>query len=265
MIYSFLTISLSSAGVAEVTLNRPDIYNALNEDVILELIQAYTVLSENPRVRLVVLKGEGKLFCAGADIKWMKSMAGYTYEQNLSDSQKLSTLFSTISQCPKPTMVVVHGGAFGGGVGLTAVCDIAIASEETQFCLSEVRLGILPAVISPYLIRAMGERQTLRLTLTGQRFSADEAKDFGLIHEVVSKDDLIKCQEKWVQEILMGSPEAQRAAKQLYRALNETFTQKDQERLAVDSIVQARVSPEGQEGLQAFLSKKSPSWTVQQD
>lgn len=257
--FSYIIVDRTPQGITTITLNRPDVRNAFNSQLIRELTDAFKSLGSDKETRVIQLRGAGKVFCAGADMVWMKSMAGYTYEENKRDSQGLADLFAAIDGCPKPTVAVIQGGAYGGGVGLAAVCDGAIACETASFCLSETRLGILPAVISPYLIRAMGERQTRRLTLTAERFSAQEAHHLGLVHYVASEADLEAVVKNVTEEIIKGSPQAQASAKNLYRCLTDVPLE-EQISLTVEAIAQARISPDGQEGLQAFLEKRAPRW-----
>ena len=187
-------------------------------------------------------------------------MANYTFDENVSDAARLATLFETIDDCPKPILILVQGGAYGGGVGLVAACDIAIATDMASFCLSEVRVGILPAVISPYLIQAIGERQTRRFTLTAECFDAQESHRIGLVHHVVPENELEATAQSIIEQILKGSLQAQSAAKKLFKDLKLTATQEDRRRITTTAIAQARSSPDGQEGLQAFLSKREPQW-----
>lgn len=262
MTVSLITISITPQGVATITLNRPEMRNALNAEMIGELIDAFKTAIDNPKVRAIELSGEGKIFCAGADMNWMRSMADYTYDENVADATRLATLFETIDSCPKPILAVIQGGAYGGGVGLVAACDIAIAADDTSFCMSEVRVGILPAVISPYLIQAMGERQARRFTLTAERFSTAEALLVGLIHHAVPQCNLESAAQSILDQILKGSPQGQSASKKLFQELRLATSLEECRHLTTTAIAKARTSQDGQEGLQAFLNKRDPQWST---
>lgn len=247
-------------GVATVTLARPDVHNAFNEAVIADMAAAFTTLGGDAAVRAVILRGEGKSFSAGADLGWMQRMAGYSHEENVKDAMGLAVMLRAIDTCPKPTLAVVQGPAFGGGVGLVAACDIAIAADTASFALTEVRLGLIPAVISPYVIAAMGERACRRFFLTAERFTAVEAHRLGLLHEVVPADRLETTAEEMVTRLLDCAPGAQAAAKDLIRAvahypLDDTLVRGTAERIA-----RQRASDEGKEGVGAFLAKREPAW-----
>jgi len=252
--------------VGIVTLNRPDKHNSFDDALILELTQALRDLDANPDVRVVVLSGMGKSFSAGADLNWMKRISEYSQEQNVTDAMALAELMRTLHDLKKPTIARVHGAAFGGGVGLVACCDIAVASATASFSLSEVRIGLIPAVISPYVIAAMGERAARRYFLTGERFDAAEAYRIGLIHDHAPDDDMMdRTINLIVESLLSAGPNAQREAKSLIdavvnRPLSPSLIEDTAKRIA-----RVRVSPEGQEGLSAFLAKRSPGWIPAKD
>jgi methylglutaconyl-CoA hydratase len=249
-------------GVATVTLNRADVHNAFNDAVIADLTDVLRRLGSDDTVRAVVLRAEGKSFSAGADLGWMQRMAGYGFEENLRDAAALAELMRVLNFLPKPTVARVQGAAFGGGVGLVACCDIAIASEAAAFSLSEVRLGLIPAVISPYVVAAVGERAARRYFLTAERFDAAEALRIGLVHQVVPADQLDTAVDAILTRLSEGGPAAQRAAKDLifavaHRPVDQALIHDTAERIA-----NIRASSEGREGLAGFLEKRKPAWTV---
>lgn len=246
--------------VARVVLARAELRNAFDETLIDELTRAFEGLSADPSVRVIVLSGEGKAFCAGADLNWMKRMVGYTLEENRRDSGALAAMYAAVDSCPKPVVGKVHGAALGGGTGLVAVCDVAVAAEGTLFGTTEVRLGIVPAVISPYVVRKIGEGNARRWFLTGERLDADDALRAGLVHRVVPADRLDAAVEETVVSLLLGGPQAQAWAKTLARTMGRLPAGEAQRR-AIDLIVERRVSPEGQEGMRAFLEKRLAAWT----
>ncbi len=252
-------------GVVKVTLNRPAVHNALDDYVIEELSQAFVDLGKDPSIRAIVLTASGRIFSAGADLNHMKRVAAYTLEKNIEEAKKLSRLLDIIDQCPKPTIACVQGAAFGGGVGLIAACDIAICVEEAFFCLSEVKWGLIPAMISPYVINAVGQRQARRYVLTADRMSAADALRLGLVHQVVGEGELEATAEALAVSILKGSPEAIKASKDLIRfvesrPIDETIHAETARRIAV-----VRSSVEGQEGINAFLAKRTPSWALKSE
>ena len=247
-------------GVARLTLTRPEVHNAFNEQLIGELTQALKGLESDRRVRAVVLAAEGKSFSAGADLNWMKSMAGYSEQENLEDSRALAGLMRTLNDLKKPTMALVQGSAFGGGVGLVACCDIALSVESAKFALTEVKLGLIPSVISPYVVAAIGQRAARRYFLTGEPFTAREAAELGLIHQVVGFDDLERSVEEVLALLLKAGPEAQAAAKDLVftvadRPVDDALVEETAKRIA-----RIRISAEGQEGLTSFFEKRRPEW-----
>ena len=248
------------AGVAVVTMNRPDRHNAFDDTFIAELTDILKALEREPSVRVVVLSGNGKSFSAGADLNWMQRMAGYTKEQNEADALALAELMETLDGLDKPTIARVHGAAFGGGVGLVACCDIAIASDNATFCLSEVKLGLIPAAISPYVVKAMGEQHARRYFVTAERFDATEAARIGLVHECVPADTLDTRIQAVLKQMHGNGPQAMAAAKDLARAVgrgpvDRTMIEDTARRIAV-----IRVGNEGQEGMSAFLEKRKPAW-----
>lgn len=252
------------AGVATVTLNRPEVRNAFNDEVIAELTAVFLELGERAEVRCVVLAGNGPAFCAGADLNWMKRMADYTRDENLADAAALANLLRVIYRCPKPTIARVQGDAYAGGTGLVAVCDIAVSADSAQYCLSEVKLGLIPATISPYVIRAMGARAAHRYFLTAERFSAAEAHRIGFVHEVVAADALDAKVGELALALVQAGPAAVKACKELVQDVaHRKITQLLIDR-TVEGIADIRVSGEGREGIQAFLGKRKPAWLIQE-
>jgi methylglutaconyl-CoA hydratase len=247
-------------GVATVTLNRPDVRNAFNDEVIAELTAVFSELGERGEVRCIVLTANGSAFCAGADLNWMKRMAGYTRDENLADAAALANMLRVIYRCPKPTIVRVQGDVYAGGTGLVAVCDIAVSVDTAQYCLSEVKLGLIPATVSPYVIRAMGERAAHRYFLTAERFSAAEALRIGFVHEVVMANALDGKVAEIAQALVQAGPAAVKACKELVQDIGgRNITQRLIDR-TVEGIADIRVSDEGREGIQAFLGKRKPGW-----
>ena len=248
--------------VAHLVMNRPEVHNAFDDGLISELTAALASLDADPGIRAVVLTGAGASFSAGADLNWMRGMATATEEQNRDDSLRLAALMRQLQFLSKPTVARVNGAAFGGGVGLVACCDIAIAVDGAKFALSEVKLGLVPAVISPYVIAAVGLRQARRLFITGEIFDSAAAASMGLVHEVVSASDLDDAVARIVSLLARGGPLAQREAKQLALDMGgmerEAMAATDARNAAL--IARLRVSPEGQDGLGAFLEKGRPSW-----
>lgn len=245
-----------------VTLARPDAHNALNAKLVDELTRCFEEISEDERVRVVVLDGEGRSFCAGADIGYMRETAGLSYEENLEDARGLAMMFWIIDECPKPVVAKVQGAAMGGGAGLIAVADVVVADSEARFSFSEVRLGIAPATIAPFVVRKIGASHARSLFLTGQRFGAERAREIGLVHEVVPRDRLDEAVEKNVGELLRGGPVAQATLKALLRRL-ETTEPMEAPGLTARVISELRTGEEGQEGLAAFLEKREPRWRTE--
>jgi methylglutaconyl-CoA hydratase len=251
-----------SNGVARVTLNRPDVRNAFDDALIGELTRAFRDVEQDRAVKAVVLGGNGPAFCAGADLNWMKRMAGYSYEQNLADAQALAGMLAALDRLSKPTIARVHGPAFAGGTGLVAACDIAIGTPEAKFCFSEAKLGLSPATISPHVLRAIGERAARRYFLTAEVFDAAEAHRLGLLTILVSKDSLDQTIDELLKHLLAGGPEAHREIKELIAAVSGRPVD---DALAADTarrIAEIRVSAEGREGIASFLEKRKPSWTA---
>ncbi|MCW8891401.1 MAG: enoyl-CoA hydratase/isomerase family protein [Sedimenticola sp.] len=258
-----VTLDLDDRGVATLTINRPEIHNAFDDVLINRLLQALESVEVDPKVRLVVLRAEGKSFSAGADLNWMRRMADYSESENFKDAMVLASLMERLNNLSKPTIAAVQGAAFGGGVGLVACCDMAVASEKALFCLSEVRLGLIPAVISPYVIAAMGERAARRYFLTAERFDAAEAHRIGLVHEVVAEDQLPSQVDALIEQLLKGGPDSLAAAKSLIFAVTRQPTSESVIRDTAQRITAARASDEGKEGLNAFLNKRTPAWIAE--
>jgi methylglutaconyl-CoA hydratase len=247
-------------GVAWLVLTRPEVHNAFNDTLIAELTTVLAGLGTDERVRAVVLSARGRSFSAGADLNWMKRMAGYSEDENLKDARALAGLMRTLYELPKPTIALVQGPAYGGGVGLVACCDIAVAAETANFCLSEVTLGLIPAVIAPYVIAAMGERPARRYFLTAEKFTAREARRIGLIHETVPDEALQDTGRRIIRALLKGGPEAQVAAKSLALAVAARPIDDDLAEDTARRIARIRASDEAQEGIAAFLEKRKPKW-----
>jgi len=251
-----------SAHVAEVWLNRPDVRNAFNDEVIAELTQTFEQLAAQPELRVVLLSGRGKAFCAGADLNWMRAMADYSWEQNRADAQRLADMLWTLDQCPVPVVGRVQGDCYAGGMGLASICDVLVASSNVTFCLSEARLGLLPATISPYVIRAMGAQAARRYFTTAERLSAAQAHAMGLVHELCEPEALDAKVTEIVATLVANGPAAVKACKQLVR---DVAGQDITEALRAETarrIADIRASDEGKEGLQSFLIKRSPNWQV---
>jgi methylglutaconyl-CoA hydratase len=251
-------------GIATISLNRPDLHNAFNEVLVEELTAEFLEVGTQDDVRLVVLAGEGRSFCAGADLNWMRAMVDYTFEENVADAVSLGRMLRMIRDCPKPTIARVHGPAYGGGVGLVAACDLAVAMEKVKFCLSEVKLGLAPAVISPFLIGRMNASALRRYALTGEPFDAVDAQRAGLVTEVVENFGEL---DKWINEIadaIRGAaPGAVAACKSTLHAVRDMPIDEAQAWTA-RQIAELRASKEGQEGLKAFLEKRRPSWIIEE-
>ena len=248
------------AGVSTVTLHRPEVRNAFNDEVIAELTAVFLELGRRPEVRCIVLAASGSAFCAGADLHWMKRMAGYSHEENLADATALARMLEVIYECPQPTIAQVQGDVYAGGLGLVAACDIAIAAQTAHFCVSEVCIGLIPATISPYLIRAMGARAAHRWFLTAERFGAAQALACGLVHEAVPGDTLDARVGEIARSIVQVGPEAAKACKRLlHEVAGREMSPSLLERTA-EAIAEIRVTPEGREGIAAFLDKRKPGW-----
>lgn len=242
-------------GVVEIWLNRPDLHNAFNAEMIQELITAFEKVRS---ARLIILSGRGSSFCAGADLNWMKAMKNYSKEENFQDSKELAKLFSTINECEVPVIGRINGHALGGGVGLVSVCDYVLAVKESMLGFTEVRLGLIPAVISPYCISKIGESHARAWMLSGERFSADEAMRMGLVHEVVGVGELDARIHEVEKKFLAAGPEAAKEAKRLVRTVVRNL--KGSEDFTCQMITERRVSREGQEGMRALLEKDKPAW-----
>ena len=256
-----LQINVAGA-IATVSLNRPEVRNAFNDEVILEVTAAFKDLGARDDVRCIVLAANGTAFCAGADLNWMRSMADFTREQNLEDAGRLAEMMRTVYECPKPTIARIQGDVYAGGTGLVAACDIAVAVDTAGFCLSEVKLGLLPSTISPYVIRAMGARAAHRYFLTAERFSAAEALRIGFVHEVVAADALDAKVADLAQALVNAGPAAVKACKKLVQDVAGYDITPELVAMTVGSIADVRVSPEGREGLQSFLNKRKPNWLI---
>jgi methylglutaconyl-CoA hydratase len=245
--------------VATITLTRSEARNALNAALIGEVTRCFEELAEDEGVRVVVLTGEGPSFCAGADVGYMRDTAGFSYEENLEDARRLADMFLAVDDLPKPVVVKVRGAAIGGGVGLVAAADVAVVEEGTWFAFSEVRLGIAPATIAPFVVRKIGYSRARALFLTGERFDVERAREIGLVHEVVPEEELDATVERVVAQLLQGGPAAQAAIKELLRQIEAT---EPMEALGIMTqlIAELRVGEEGQEGLGAFLEKREPFW-----
>ncbi len=248
--------------VARVYLNRPDVRNAFNDGVIAELRECFAELGADVSLRAIVLGGHGKAFCAGADLNWMRAMADYSWNQNHADAQALAEMLWTVYSCPVPVVGRIHGDCYAGGMGLAAVCDILVASDNVQFCLSEARLGLLPATISPYVIRAMGESAARRYFITAERFDARRAQTFGMVHEVCPADALDATVEQLVAALVANGPMATRACKRLVQDVAGRAIDADLRDDTARRIADIRASDEGREGLQSFLGKRPPGWLI---
>lgn len=246
-------------GVATLTLNRPEIHNAFDDALIATLTQRYEALDKDDGVRMVILAANGASFSAGADLNWMRRMAGYTEAENLADAGRLAALLRTIDRLSKPTIARVQGSVFAGGLGLIAANDIVIAAAPALFAITEVRIGLFPAVISPYLLRAMGAREARRLFLTAERFDATEARRIGLVHEVVAPEKLDEAVARIVTLLKGNSPQAMAASKELVRAVDKPLDD-DVIAYTARAIATQRASADGVEGLTSFLEKRKPRW-----
>jgi methylglutaconyl-CoA hydratase len=258
-----LDIRRPSTHVAEVWLDRPDVRNAFNDSVIAELHAAFTGFAAEPGLRAIVLGGRGKAFCAGADLAWMRQMADYTWEQNRADAQALADMLWAIYSCPVPVVGRVHGDCYAGGVGVAAVCDILLASDAATFCLSEARLGLLPATISPYVVRAMGEQAARRYFITAERFTAAQAHAMGFVHELTSADALDARVADMVAVLVANGPMAVRGCKTLVQDVAGRPIDAPLREDTARRIADARASDEGKDGVQSFLHKRKPGWLVQ--
>ncbi|MEX1668581.1 enoyl-CoA hydratase/isomerase family protein [Zhongshania guokunii] len=251
---------LSANGIATITMNRPDIHNAFDDTVVAALTAAFKKAGDDPAVRLVVLASTGKSFCAGGDLNWMRRMATYTFEENLRDSQLLAEMLRTLNYLPKLTIARVQGPAYGGGVGLVACCDMAIASPEAAFCLSEVKVGMIPATIGPYVVRAIGQRASRRYFTTAELITANKALELGLVAEVVASDELDNCIAGIAKGLLRNGPRGVAEAKRLVLDIADGEITDAMIADTSQRIAETRGSDEGREGLTAFLEKRKPAW-----
>ena len=255
------TLDVQRSGpVARVFLNRPEVRNAFNDGVITELTQTFTALAADSTLRCIVLGGHGKAFCAGADLNWMRAMAGYSWEQNRADAQALAEMLWTLYSCPLPIVGRVHGDCYAGGLGLAAVCDVLLAAEGVSFCLSEAKLGLLPATIGPYVVKAMGEQAARRWFVTAERFSAAQAHAMGFVHECVAPDALDAKVDEIVAALVANGPMAVRACKKLVQDVAGRAIDADLRADTARRIADIRASDEGREGIASFLGKRAPTW-----
>ena len=255
-----LDVRRPSAQVAEVWLNRPEVRNAFNDEVIAALTETFAALGQDEDLRVIVLGAHGKAFCAGADLNWMRAMADYDWAQNRADAQKLADMLWTLYQCPVPIVGRVQGDCYAGGMGLAAVCDVLVAVEDMTFCLSEARLGLLPATISPYVLRALGEQASRRYMVTAERFSAAQAHALGFVHELCTTDTLDAKVAELVATLAANGPMATRACKKLVRDVCGAPISAELRADTAQRIADIRGSAEGKEGLQSFLQKRKPNW-----
>lgn len=253
-------IEIRASGRVDLILNRPDKHNAFNASVIADLLAELTQLAGDDRVKLLVLRSEGRHFSAGADLEWMRAQGQASHADNLKDASELARLMESVDRFPCPVICRIQGSAFGGALGLIACCDIAIASQDSRFCLSEVKLGLAPAVISPYVNRAIGARWMRRYTLTADLFGANDALAMGLVHQVVETEALDTAVTTQVERLLLNGPQAMRTAKHLLAAIDQRPITPELTQLTTQTIADLRVSAEGQEGLTAFLNKRKPAW-----
>ena len=255
------TLDVQRSGpVARVFLNRPEVRNAFNDGVIAELSQTFAALGADPTLRCIVLGGHGKAFCAGADLNWMRTMSGYSWEQNRADAQALADMLSTLYRCPVPVVGRVHGDCYAGGLGLAAVCDVLVAVDGVNFCLSEAKLGLLPATIGPYVVKAMGEQAARRWFVTAERFSAAQAHAMGFVHECVAPEALDAKVDEIVAALVANGPMAARACKQLVKDVAGRAIDAELRADTARRIADIRASDEGREGIASFLGKRAPNW-----
>ena len=250
-------------GIARVTLNRPDIRNAFNDEVIIELCNLFQAIADDDAVRVVVLTGTGTAFCAGADLNWMQKVADYDIEENIMDAQHMVDMIEFIDRCPQPVIGRINGHAMGGGCGLVAVCDMAIASRDAMFAFTEVKLGLVPAVISPYVIRKIGIGPTRELFLTGERFDANRAKEIGLVNAVAPPDSLDAAVDSKIKLLLTSGPKAMAEVKKLIRKVPHVDP-REMKNYTAELIANLRVSEEGHEGIAAFLQKRDAKWAIKE-
>lgn len=255
-------IEIEQRGAARwLWLNRPDVRNAFNDALAAEVSAAFADIEASPSTRVVVVAARGPAFCAGADLNWMRSMAGFSHADNHTDALQMARMFNAVHSCSRPVIARVQGDAFGGGVGLAAACDVVVAVESASFVLSEVKLGLVAATISPHLVRAMGPRQAARYMLTAEKFGAARARELGLVHETVAPESLDAEVDRMVQQLLAAGPGALAATKRLLADVVETPMDDVLLAATAKCIADARVSSEGREGIAAFLEKRAPAWT----
>ena len=260
MDFQTLKIQLGES-MAWINLDRPEVRNALNAELIRELTEAFDWLNSRDDIRVIILKGNGNAFCAGADLAYMKEMAGFSYNQNIADAEKLSKLFQTIYFCDKAVIACVHGASIGGANGIVAAADIVIAEKETKFAFTEVRLGLTPATISPFVVSKIGNTAAKELMLTGRRFTADEAKAFGLVNVVVPEADMVDTERQYIDHFLHASPDAVAECKHLLRRVTGTDDRFDPVFMDTSVLIaNQRISKAGQEGMAAFFEKRKPNW-----
>lgn len=255
-----LLTTIDELGRATLTLNRPEVHNAFDDALIAEMTATLKQLAADPQVRLVILAATGKSFSAGADLGWMRRMADYSHAENLADAMALAELMRTLNELPKPTLALVQGAAFGGGVGLVAACDIVLAAPGAKFCLSEVKLGLIPAVISPYVVAAIGARAARRYSISAERFDAERALQLGLVHEIVPAEALATEADQLSRLLLQNGPQAMAAAKRLVADISQSPLNAELVADTAERISVTRASEEGREGLSAFLEKRRPDW-----
>jgi methylglutaconyl-CoA hydratase len=260
-----LQTEIDDLGCATLRLNNPELHNAFDDRLIAELTAALQQLADSPEVRVVTLCSSGKSFSAGADLNWMRRVADYSLDENVHDALGLAELMKTLNELPKPTIALIQGATYGGGVGLVAACDIAIASEQASFCLSEVKLGLIPAAISPYVLAAIGQRMARRYFLTAERFSASEAMQIGLVHQVVAAEELAQTGTALCQQLLQNGPHAMAEAKLLIRDVADRPINNELIEMTAERIAAIRATDEGREGLTAFLQKRLPNWSKVND
>ncbi len=250
-----------SLSVATIWLNRPEKHNAMNAMMIQELTEAFTALSDDPTVRVIVLRGHGKSFCAGADLNYMKEIASFGETENKQDALRLATLFATINNSPKSVIALLHGAVYAGANGLAAACDIVLADENTVFAFSEVKIGILPATISPYVLARCGEAAARDLMLTGRRFNAAEAEKYRMVNKIVTSADCDEVLTYYCNQLLSAAPDAVAQTKKLIRKIqSETLSHPEMMNHTAELIASQRAAPEGQEGITAFFEKRKPNW-----
>jgi methylglutaconyl-CoA hydratase len=258
--YQFISLTLADS-VASITLTRPDLHNAFNVEMIAELRDCFSALASDPATRVVVLTGAGPSFCAGADLNWMRASLDWSREQNMADAKALAAMFEAAWNLPQPLIGRINGAAMGGGVGLVACCDIAVAADTARFGFSEVKLGLIPAVISQYVVPKIGVSQARALFVSAERFTAQRAYEIGLVHAIASAEELDVTVANLVERLLSSGPAALGAAKRLVDAV-WTLDREAARRYVLEAIAQARTSAEGQEGIRAFLEKRRPSWSL---